>query len=293
MLTYKYDFNKDAYGRIIGGEPMLTQRDKNTMLHLYNDKWLAKGGGNDSPPSGSGTISPSSEPKHEIATEPKQPESMSSLLAAMPYTQSASTGVTGAALGAPASTATNAPMPSSPASTVSTTPTSTPTTPGSASSQTSTSPLIASVNPQIAAQYAAQHASELDELLGVTAKSGDSQSDPTRAYSEYVSKGIECIKSADYDGAITALEEACKIVKPPTIAERNLVIALTSKANKAYASQNYAQAAESYKNAISLRLKVYGPKDPKVVETMPALIYSLRKAGLVQEADQWQSQVLK
>jgi len=107
---------------------------------------------------------------------------------------------------------------------------------------------------------------------------------PDSKYRTLVKGGIEAIKRDDCDQAISLLNDALKLGDGSKMAEMNLIIALTKKANKSYAQRNYLDAADSYKSALMLRKQVYGGSDPKIAETMPAFSYSLKKLGREAEA---------
>jgi predicted Zn-dependent protease len=109
-------------------------------------------------------------------------------------------------------------------------------------------------------------------------------SKPDTKYRSLVKSGIEAIKRDDCEQAISLLNDALKLGDGSKMAEMNLIIALTKKANKSYAQRNYLEAADNYKSALVLRKQVYGGSDPKIAETMPAFSYSLKKLGREAEA---------
>jgi hypothetical protein len=124
---------------------------------------------------------------------------------------------------------------------------------------------------------------DLDATLGLRTTPPEAKP----SYVELVRSGIESIKRGDYDTAVEVLEQASSQSEPSHAAEKNIMVALTFKANKQYAAREYANAADTYKSVLSLRLKVNGAKDPKIAESIPAFFYSLRKSGQEQEIKQW------
>jgi predicted Zn-dependent protease len=250
IMTLYYNFvvrkNPDGSLTAVGGDPKLTSRDKNTLLHLYNERWLAS----------SGLRTPAAAPESPPGQTAEPLQARTPSAAPEKPASSPSTASSPVSTQAPSTIAAVAPVPATPA--VSPAPT--------------ISPVLTPVPPA-----ATQSASG----------SGSGDQDQSSQYKNLVNGALEDIKRGNYDLAIANLEQATRLDGTKTVAQKNLIVALTWKANRLYASHDYTNAADAYRSALNLRMKVNGAKDPKIAETMPAFVYSLRKSGLNREAEQW------